>query len=91
MKNTASARIDLDAIRRNLAVVRELCPCSCIIALVKADAYGHGLLPVSGALIEADGLAAARLQEGLLLRAHGGSHQRLLLLSTLLDQQDLAM
>jgi alanine racemase len=89
MENTASARIDLGAIRANLAVVRRLCPRSRIMAMVKADAYGHGLLPVARTLSAADGLAVARLQEALLLRS-AGITQRVLLLGTLLDEQDLA-
>ena len=57
--------------------------------MVKADAYGHGLLQVARALEAADGFAVARLQEALLLR-RSGIRQRVLLLGTLLDQQDLA-
>lgn len=89
MLNTASVRIDLDAIRHNLAVVRSLCPHSRILAMVKADAYGHGLLPVAKALAAADGLAVAHLSEARLLRGAGIS-QRLVLLATLLDEAELA-
>jgi alanine racemase len=90
MQNTASARIDLTALRDNLEVVRKLCPHSRIMAMVKANAYGHGLLPVARALDAADGLAVARLQEALLLR-RAGIAQRILLLGTLLDEADLAI
>jgi alanine racemase len=90
MENTASARIDLGALRENLSVVRQLCPHSCIMAMIKADAYGHGLLPVARTLSAADGLAVARLQEALVLRTAGVA-QRVLLLGTLLDEQDLAI
>jgi alanine racemase len=89
MRNTAVARINLAAIRENLTVVRALCPRSRIMAMVKADGYGHGLLPVAQALSAADGLGVARLQEALLLREHGVA-QRLLVLGTLLDAEDLA-
>jgi alanine racemase len=88
MLNTARALIDLGALRHNLSVVRALCPHSRIMAMVKADAYGHGLLPVAQALREADGLAVARLEEALQLRRAGVS-QRLLLLGSLLDAGDL--
>ncbi|HEY6451679.1 MAG TPA: alanine racemase [Steroidobacteraceae bacterium] len=90
MHNTASAHIDLAALRHNLAVVRLLCPDSRIMAMLKADAYGHGVLPAARALAGADGFAVARLQEALELRA-AGIRQRLLLLGTLLDQADLAL
>lgn len=90
MRNTVIARIDLTALRDNLMTVRRLCPHSRIMAMVKADAYGHGLLQVGRALSAADGLAVARLQEALLLRKSGIA-QRILLLATLLDTSDLAM
>jgi alanine racemase len=90
MQNTASARIDLTALRHNLQVVRTLCPHSQIMAMLKADAYGHGALASARALAGADGLAVARLQEAMQLR-EAGIKSRLLLLATLLDQADLAV
>jgi alanine racemase len=56
--------------------------------MVKADAYGHGLLPVAEALNAADGLAVARLQEALALRG-AGTAKRIVLLGTLLHTEDL--
>jgi len=53
------ARIDLDAIRQNLDVVKSLAPGSKIAAVVKADAYGHGLSQVLPALDKAEILAVA--------------------------------
>ncbi len=88
MLNTASVQIDLNALRENLAVVRSLCPHSRILAMVKADAYGHGIVPVAKALAAADGLAVAHLSEARLLRGAGVT-QRLLLLATLLDEAEL--
>lgn len=85
MRNIVRAYVDLNAIRHNLALVRQICPRSRIMAVVKADAYGHGLLPVARALSDADGLAVARLHEALVLR-DSGSTQRILLLGTLLDE-----
>jgi len=58
--------------------------------MVKADAYGHGVVPAAGALAAADGFAVARLQEALELRA-AGFDQRVLLLGTLLDESELAL
>src|ERR1700693_874688 len=90
MRNTATALIDLTALTHTLQVVRGICPESRIMAMLKADAYGHGALPAARALSEADGFAVARLQEALELRQAGVTH-RLLLLGTLLDQDDLAL
>jgi alanine racemase len=90
MQNTATARIDLTALRHNLTVVRALCPDSHIVAMVKADAYGHGLLNACGALESADAFAVARLQEALYLRKEGVRH-RILLLATLLDECDMVI
>jgi alanine racemase len=89
MRNTAAVRIDLAALRHNLDVVRALCPQSRIMAMIKADAYGHGVLPAARALAAADGFAVARLQEALELRQAGIRH-RVLLLGTLLDEAELA-
>jgi alanine racemase len=90
MQNTVQARIDLAALRHNLGLVRSLCPASKVMAMVKANAYGHGLLPVAKALSGADGLAVARLDEALQLR-RAGIGQRILLLGTLLDRDDLML
>jgi len=90
MLNTARVTIDLNALRHNLAIVRQLCPRSKIMAMVKADAYGHGLLPTARALADADGFAVARLDEALQLR-RAGIKQRILLLGTLFDSDDLRL
>src|SRR5262245_48424816 len=66
--------IDEDALANNLAVFRDLAgPGVALNAVVKADAYGHGLKPV-GRLFEsagADRLCVASLDEALALRAAG--------------------
>lgn len=90
MPNTVRARVDLGALRSNLAVVRKLCPDSRILAMVKADAYGHGLLPVVRALEGADGFGVARLAEALALRKAGITH-RVVLMPTLLDTVELTI
>lgn len=67
--DTAWAEIDLDALRHNAGIVRQLAPQAKIMAMLKADAYGHGLLACAGALVEqVDGLAVARLDEAEQLR-----------------------
>jgi alanine racemase len=88
MLNTASVLIDISALRHNLGVVRQLCPNSQVMAMVKADGYGHGLLRAADALATADGLAVARLQEAIQLR-NAGISNRILLLGSILDASDL--
>ena len=64
-----TATIDLAAIRHNLAQVRRLAPKSKVMAAIKADAYGHGAVPVARALEDvADSFAVACLEEALALR-----------------------
>jgi alanine racemase len=65
------ARVRLAALRHNLAAVRRAAPSSRVLAVVKANAYGHGLVPVARALGDSDGFAVARLDEALLLRRAG--------------------
>jgi alanine racemase len=65
------AVIDTRALRSNLATVRARAPGAHVMAVVKANAYGHGLVPAALALADADAFAVARLEEGLALRAAG--------------------
>lgn len=65
--------IDLDAIAANLATMRTKAPKSMVLGVVKADAYGHGMIPVARKLEAAgvDYLGVADLTEGLKLRDAG--------------------
>lgn len=90
MRNTTEAIIDLAALRANLALVRELCPRSKVMAMVKANAYGHGFLQAAEALAGSDGFAVARLLEGVELR-EAGFENRILVTGTWLDAADLEM
>jgi alanine racemase len=73
------AVIDSSALRDNLAAVRRVAPRSRVLAVVKANAYGHGLVPTALALADADAFAVARLEEGLALR-HSGVRTPIVLL-----------
>jgi alanine racemase len=73
------AVVDTAALRHNLSRVREIAPASRVLAVLKANAYGHGMVAVAGALASADGLAVARLTEAITLRAAGHSHRIVLL------------
>ena len=68
------AVIDLTAVEHNLKQVRALLPSRTrIMGVVKADAYGHGLVPVSRALKRAgaESLGVAHLHEAMELRKNG--------------------
>lgn len=81
MSRTTVATIHLGALRHNLARIRELAAPAKVMAVVKADAYGHGLERVARALGgDADAFAVASLGDGLRLRA-AGHHQRIVVLS----------
>jgi alanine racemase len=81
--------VDSAALRHNLARVRALAPGSRVLAVIKANAYGHGLVPVACALAASDAFAVARLEEGLLLR-DAGFGQRVLLLEGVRTPEQLA-
>ena len=71
MTPLVSATIDTAALRHNLKVVRQCAPKSKVMAVIKANAYGHGLTVVARALQSADAFAVARVDEGLRLREAG--------------------
>ncbi|MEV4832929.1 alanine racemase [Nonomuraea sp. NPDC049486] len=73
MATPAEARVDLTAIRHNVALLRERASGAELMTAVKADAYGHGLVPASEAMLEAGAgrLGTAFVQEALDLRAAG--------------------
>jgi len=69
----ARAVVDLGAVRANARTLGDLAPTAQLMAVVKADAYGHGLLPVARAAVEggATWLGVAQVSEALALRAGG--------------------
>lgn len=73
------AHIDADALQHNLAVARNHAGNARIMAVVKANAYGHGLTRVAQALWAADGFAVASLEEAVQLRDLGWQKPILLL------------
>ena len=90
MPHTTLATIDLAAIGHNLATVKQLAPHSKIMAVIKADAYGHGIEEVAKVLVDAEGLAVARLEEALQLR-NINNEQRILLLGGFVDLNSLQL
>jgi alanine racemase len=83
-----SVTIDTGALRHNLEVIRGLAPKSRVMAVIKANAYGHGIIAAARALNAADAFAVARIDEGLALR-QAGIKKSILLLEGVLDQEQL--
>jgi alanine racemase len=84
------ATVDTHALRHNLRRIRELSGGAKVLAVIKANAYGHGLVPVAQALGDADALAVARMEEAVALRG-AGIKQRLVLLEGVFNRQQLEM
>lgn len=82
------AQINLTALAGNLARAQEKAPRTQMLAVVKANAYGHGLARVLPALEEADGLALVELDAAVALRE---SHytRRILLLEGFFEEREL--
>ena len=71
MTRPARVVIDLAALQHNLSRIRSLAPASKVMAIVKADAYGHGIERVALALVDVDGFGVACLEEAEQLRTAG--------------------
>lgn len=71
MMPAAYVHLDLDAARHNLQQVKRYAPDNQILAVIKANAYGHGMIRMASALDQADGFAVARVDEGVKLRQAG--------------------
>jgi alanine racemase len=89
MSRPIQARIDLSALERNLHVVRRLTGAR-IMAAIKANAYGHGLLHTAEALQGADGFAVLDLADAVRLR-EAGFRQVILLLEGVFSPADMAV
>ena len=90
MSSGPRALVDTAALRHNLAVVRERAAGARVMAIIKANAYGHGLVPAARALTDADAFGVARLEEGLALR-DAGLDQPIVLLEGVFSSEDLVM
>ncbi len=73
------ARIDAAALTHNLLAARRHAGNARVLAVIKANGYGHGLLRVAQALRSADGYAVLTLEEAAALRGQGYSHPIVLL------------
>ncbi|MGY5958907.1 alanine racemase [Kosakonia sp. BK9b] len=86
----ATVVVNRRALRHNLQRLRELAPASRLVAVVKANAYGHGLVETARTLPDADAFGVSRLEEALELRA-GGITQPILLLEGFFSAEDLPL
>lgn len=84
------ATISHDALRHNLGVVRRHAPNSKVMAVVKANGYGHGLLNVAPGLAATDGFAVLNIGEAMDLR-EVGYKQTILLLEGVFGLTELAL
>lgn len=88
MTRPVRARISLPALQHNLRCARAAAPQSRVMAVVKADGYGHGMVAVAKALSAADGYAVARVSEAMILR-EAGIRAPITLLEGFIDEADL--
>ena len=90
MGRPSQARLDLCALRHNVGVARQLAPHAKLMAVVKANAYGHGAVTIASALqSEVDALAVACIEEALELR-YAGISAPILLLEGCFEKDELA-
>lgn len=88
MSRLIRAVIDTQALRHNLNVIRARAGRAKVIAVVKANAYGHGLVSTALAIQDAGAFAVARLDEGMSLRA-AGITSRIVLLEGVFSRSQL--
>ncbi len=89
MTRPTRALISAAALTNNLALARRCAPAAKLMAVIKADGYGHGLMRVARALSGADGFAVLELGAAARLR-DAGLRQRILLLEGFFDTDELA-
>lgn len=85
----ARALIRLGALEHNLEVIRQAAPGSKVIAVIKANAYGHGMVPVAQHLSHVDAFAVARVTEAIELRDNGVT-ANIILLAGVMNTAELA-
>ena len=90
MRRVARATVDTAALQHNLAEVRRRAPGARVMAVIKANAYGHGLVGCARALRQADALAVARVEEAVALR-QAGLENPVVLLEGVLDADQLPL
>ena len=90
MTRPARARIDLQSLQHNFRRVQQAAPDCQVMAILKANAYGHGLLRVAQSLPGAAAFGVVSLDEGITLR-EAGFDRRIVLLEGLFAADDIAL
>lgn len=90
MSRPILAYIDQAALKHNLSITRQYAPNTHIMAVIKANAYGHGLIHTAHALKNADGFALLELEAAIDLRTAGYNHP-ILLLEGFFSMRELAL
>ncbi len=88
MSHRIQATIDCGALAHNLAVAKRHAGGAKTVAVIKANAYGHGLLPVAQALHEADVFGVTDVDEAEQLRS-GGTDKPILILQGLIARSEI--
>lgn len=90
MSRPARARINLQALQHNYSLVQQAAPDSHIMAIIKANAYGHGLVRTAQALPAAAAFGVACLDEAISLR-EAGCDRRIVLLEGPFTAEDIGL
>lgn len=88
--NPVVAEISKSSLKHNLQRVRELAPQSKVLAMVKANAYGHDAIGVAQTLKQVDALGVARINEAIVL-ANAGITTPIVLMEGCFDQAELEL
>jgi alanine racemase len=88
--STATAVINLQALANNYQTIKTCAPNSKVLAVLKANAYGHGLERIAKALPQADAFGVARIGEAILLR-EAGITQPIVLLEGFFSTEELLL
>ncbi len=83
-----SAEIDFSNLRHNLSVIRHRAPGSRVMAMVKGNAYGHGMVTVAKHLRDVDYFGVVGIEAGIALR-HSGVIQPIVLMNGFQSQKEL--
>ena len=90
MHTHRQAHIDLDALQANYRWVKSQVNSSKLMAMIKSNGYGHGLIKIARALPLADAFGVATLSEAIMLRK-GGIQQRIVLLPGFFEPSELSL
>ena len=90
MIRSLTKHLNINALKNNYDYLRQLCAAAKVIAVIKSEAYGHGLLRVAKALEHAEGFAVACVSEGIALR-RAGITQKVIVLQGAHGLQDIEL